>query len=97
MSNVSEIWMVFSQVHDDSGTSFNRILGIWDFKLAWAVGYPRVGIFALLSGNDFDLIGNDEGWIESDTELSNDVALDLLACFFQVFDVLFGAASGNGS
>lgn len=46
-------------------------------------------------GNNFHMVGYDEGRIETDTELTNNVIFHGLALFFHVLHELFGPALGN--
>lgn len=94
---VSEVFMVFLQVENDSGTSFNFFVSLGNFKLAWTIWGPSVSLFALLSRNDLDLISDNKRWVKSDTELSDNAGLGILSSLFKIFNVLFWTALSNGS
>lgn len=97
MCDIGKVRVVFSQMENHSSSSFNRILSIRNVELSWTIRNPRVGILALFSGNDFDLICYNEWGIESDTELTDNVGLNLSSWFLEIFNIFFGAALCDGS
>lgn len=54
--------------------------------------------FPLLFRDDFDFIGNDEGGIETNSELTDDVFFNAASAFFlKVLHEFFGAWLGNST
>lgn len=97
MCDIGEVRVVFSQMENHSSSSLNRILGLGNVELSWTIRNPRVGILALFSGDDFDLICYNEWGVESDTELTDNVGLNLSSWFLEIFNIFFGAALCDGS
>mmetsp|Transcript_18346 Transcript_18346/g.42100 ORF Transcript_18346/g.42100 Transcript_18346/m.42100 type:complete len:310 (-) Transcript_18346:113-1042(-) len=63
---------VFLQVEDDTGSSLDsRIFGIGDSERTSGFGNPCVDGVIVVLGYNFDLVGNQVGRVETDTELSN--------------------------
>lgn len=92
MCDICEVWVVFSQMKNNSSSSFNGILSLRNVELAWAIWNPRVGVLALFSGDDFDLICYNKRGVESDTKLTDNVGLNLGSWLLKIFYILFGAA-----
>mmetsp|Transcript_9165 Transcript_9165/g.19222 ORF Transcript_9165/g.19222 Transcript_9165/m.19222 type:complete len:207 (-) Transcript_9165:15-635(-) len=63
---------VFLQVENDTGSSLDSgIFGFCDGEGSSGLGDPCVDLIVIALGDDFDLVGNQIGGVETDTELSN--------------------------
>ena len=87
------MWLL--EVEDNFCTSVERIIwGFFNEKLACAIWTPFEGSLTIFSPRyNFDEISNDEGWVESDTELTDYAAFS----FLYFLDELPRSALGDGT
>ncbi len=95
---IGELLLALFQVKDDAGTALGLVDGS-DVELALALRrpvHPFAGRLAGATGVDIDLVGDDEGAVETDAELADQVRILLLVAR-QVLQEVGGPGLGDGA
>lgn len=74
------------------------ILYSFDIKCSWSIWAPFMGYLSLLFWDNFDLVGDNERGIETNTKLTNDILFYTASSFFfEVLHEFFWAWFGNSA
>jgi hypothetical protein len=92
---VSKSGMICFQVENYSSSSLKWVLSLTYLKWPWPVWYPGTRDLSLFPWDYLDLICNYKGGIKPNSKLSDNILLNWLPSFLEIFNELFGAASSN--
>ncbi|MNO68406.1 hypothetical protein D3C76_592350 [compost metagenome] len=95
---IGELVFTGLQVQDDASAALGLVDGC-DFEIAFAFGRPMhafAGRAAGATAEHIDFVGDDEGGVETDTELADQVRVFLLVAG-QVLHEIGGAGLGDGT
>lgn len=70
-------------------------INFFNLESARTIRAPFMSRLSTNFGNNFDMVGDDEGRIETNTKLTNNVIFHCLALLLHVLHELFGPALGN--
>ena len=95
---IGELLLAGLEVQHDTGAALG-LVDAGNLEVALAPARPvhaGAGGFTGTAGEDFDLLGNDEGRVETDTKLTNQVGVLLLVAG-EVLEEVGSAGLGNGA
>lgn len=99
LSLLGELWAISSQMNDNLGTSFkSNILNFRNLKSSTSIRNPKISLLRVFSlGDNLNSVSDNEGGIETDSELSNNSITDGAVLALGFLNEFLGTTSGNST